>query len=147
MAKEITDKETRAWVGLVHAQQILVEKVERDLKQQGLPPLGWYDVLWELERTPGGMLRLNDLGKRVLLSKYNVTRLVQRLDEAGLVKKECCTQDGRGIVACITPKGKKLRKKMWPVYQEALRKHFLANYNKTELDLLTKLVNRIASPD
>jgi hypothetical protein len=50
-----TATETSAWTGLVRTQQFLINRVEKELRENGLPPLSWYDVLWELERAPGGV--------------------------------------------------------------------------------------------
>ena len=141
-----TDTETSAWVGLVRAQQYLLSKVEEALKQEGFPPLTWYDVLWELDRAPDGSLRLNEIGKRVLLDKYNVTRLVQRLEDEGLVTRNACPIDGRGVFACITDKGRKLRKAMWPVYERAVSENFLSRFGKREIAELGKFMDRI-TPD
>lgn len=138
-----TEEEASAWIGLVQAQQSLIDKVEVELKEEGFPPLSWYDVLWELDRTEGGILRLNDLGKRVLLDKCNVTRLAQRLEEAGYVVRGQCPNDGRGITAEITNEGKKLRKKMWPVYEKVVRENFLCKFNSKELKELSNFIERI----
>ena len=138
-----TETEAGAWTGLVQAQQSLINKVEHELKKKDLPPLTWYDVLWELERADGGILRLNDLGKRVLLDKYNVTRLVQRLEQEELVIRDQCPKDGRGVTAEITEKGRKLRKKMWPVYEQTVRENFLSKFNRNELKELKSLIERI----
>lgn len=138
-----TETEASTWIGLVQAQQSLIDKVEEELKKEGFPSLSWYDVLWELERTEGGILRLNDLGKKVLLDKYNVTRLAQRLEEEGLVERGQCPDDGRGRTASITQKGKKLRKKMWPVYEKVVRENFLCKFNKKELKEFKNFIERI----
>lgn len=138
-----TDTETSAWTGLVRAQQYLINAVEDALRENGLPPLPWYDVLWELDRAPGGSLRLNEIGRRVLLDKYNVTRLSQRLDQEGLVRRVPCTQDGRGMYARITAKGRKLRRKMWPVYERAVREHFLSKFGKEDIARIDRLMRRI----
>ncbi|MGH7849175.1 MAG: MarR family winged helix-turn-helix transcriptional regulator [Thermodesulfobacteriota bacterium] len=142
-AGEWTDTETSAWIGLVRAQQYLISAVEDALRAKGLPPLPWYDFLWELDRAPGGNLRLNEIGKRVLLDKYNVTRLSQRLEQEGLVRRVPCTQDGRGIFAHITPGGRRLRKKMWPVYERAVKEHFLSKFGKEDIASIDKLMRRI----
>ncbi len=142
-AKNWTDTETEAWMGLVKAQQLLYRKVEEELKKKGYPCLNWYDVLWELDRSEDGSLRLNDLGKRVLFDKYNVTRLVQRLEEEGLVSRTQCPVDGRGVFACITDKGRKLRREMWPIYQDTVKKSFFSKFNKKELKELKNFIERI----
>lgn len=145
--KKLNKIETQAWTSLVRAQQIMIDKIERELKAHGLPPLNWYDILWALESSPEGRLRLNDIGNVVLLNKYNVTRLVNRLEEKGLVSKTSCPQDGRGIFACITDKGKETRQKMWYFYRNILNKNFFANYDEAELVNISSLMKRIINPD
>ncbi len=141
--KKWTGPETAAWIGLVRAQQYLVGAVEDALREEGLPPLPWYDVLWELDKAPGGNLRLNEIGKRVLLDKYNVTRLVQRLENEGLVRRVPCTQDGRGIFAYITPKGRKLRERMWPVYRRTVSELFFSKLGRQDISRLSSIMGRI----
>jgi DNA-binding MarR family transcriptional regulator len=141
--KKWTEPETAAWIGFIRAQQYLIGAVEDALREEGLPPLPWYDVLWELDKSPGGNLRLNEIGKRVLLDKYNVTRLVQRLENEGLVRRVPCPQDGRGIFAYITPKGRRLRERMWPVYQRTVSEHFFSKLGKQDISRLGSMMGRI----
>ncbi len=138
-----TETETQAWIGLVKAQQHLLDRVEEELKKAGFPQLSWYDILWELESAEDGSLRLNDIGKKVILDKHNVTRLVQRLEKEGLVSRSQCPMDGRGVFACITEKGKKLRRQMWQVYEKVVRENFLCKYNKKELNEFRNFIERI----
>lgn len=145
--KKLNKTQTRAWTSLIKAQQLLIDKIERELKAHGLPPLSWYDILWAIESSKEGRLRLNDIGNVVLLNKYNVTRLVNRLEEKGLVSKETCPQDGRGIFACITEKGRDTRKKMWYFYRNVLNKKFFSNYSEDELINISSLMKRIIDGD
>ncbi len=138
-----TPDETAAWTGLVRSSQHLLQSVEEALKDNGLPALAWYDVLWELEKARPTGLRLNDLGSRVLLDKYNVTRLVTRLEKEGLARRMSCPGDGRGIVALITPKGSRLRKRMWPVYSRAVREEFFSRLGRGEIASLRKVLGRV----
>ena len=143
MGLKLTNEETTAWMGLVKSRQYLIERVEHELKQNGFPPLSWYDVLLELDNAPDGSLRLNDLGRRVLLNKYNVTRLIDRLEKEGLVSRNACQIDGRGRFACITLKGRDLRKRMWPVYFNVIKDHFLSRFNSEELARFVECVEKI----
>ena len=139
-----TDDETAAWTGLVRSGQGLLHSVETALKEKGLPPLAWYDVLWELEKARPAGLRLNDLGSRVLLDKYNVTRLVTRLEKERLARRKGCTGDGRGVFALITPKGVRLRERMWPVYSRAVREGLFSRLSPRETASLKKLLGRVS---
>lgn len=109
-----------AWVSLVRAQQILMAKVETRLKKAGLPPLGWYDVLLELARDPDTGLRQVEIGERVLLSKHNLSRLIDKLEQQQLLKRTSCDTDGRANIVKITAKGLQIKKDIWPVYAAAI---------------------------
>ena len=91
-----------AWARLMRAQQSLLARVEADLKKSGLPPLRWYDVLLELNRAGSTGLRQYELGAQLLLSKYNLSRLIDRLQKERLVDRQACAEDGRGARVRIT---------------------------------------------
>ena len=111
---------TETWALFLTAHSILIGAMEKRLKDAGLPPLAWYDVLWILERTPDQRLRMSALADQLVLTRFNVTRLVDRLVEAGLVARRQTKEDGRGFYAVITEKGRALRKQMWTVYRPAI---------------------------
>ncbi len=132
-----------AWARLIRAQRTALEKVEQDLKEEDFPPLVWYDVLLELERAPEGMLRHRALNDEMLLPKHNLTRLIDRMEKQGLVCRKSCNIDKRGSFVCILEKGKKLRNKMWPVYEKAIERHFAGKFSSNELNMLADLLARL----
>jgi MarR family 2-MHQ and catechol resistance regulon transcriptional repressor len=69
--------------------------------------LQWFEVLLRLARTPGGRLRMSDLAGQLTLSTSGLTRCVDRLEEAGLVRREPCDTDGRVAYAVLTAPGRR----------------------------------------
>jgi len=134
MKLTLTKKETEAWVSLVLSAEKLLDKVDSELKKKGLPPYAWYDVLLELDKCKDGKLRFVELGNRVLLPRYNVTRTVKRREKAGLAKRIPSKEDGRGYYAQITRKGRSIRKKMWPVYYNVLKNYLFTSLSSKELE-------------
>lgn len=98
---------------------MLLDQVERDVKAAGLPALEWYDVLWALERE--GPLRQRDLAKHMLIARYSISRLIDRMEGDGLVARRACPEDARGALVHATPAGRALRKRIWKVYDSAMR--------------------------
>lgn len=131
-----------AWIALLRTRQQLLDQIEADLKQAGLPPLSWYDVLLELKRAPDGKLRLNDIAIRMLLEKSNLTRLVDRLEKEQLLRREICDADRRGAFAVITPAGLALQQRMWPIYAAAIDRHFASKLDEQEAQQLLVLLGR-----
>lgn len=118
------DPKSRAWGLFLYAQALVLERIEAALRAAGLPPLAWYDVLWELEKADGGRLRMHELAQKVVLSRSNLTRLADRLEDAGLIGREACPDDRRGAYCVITPAGRETRQKMWPVYSRQIETLF-----------------------
>jgi len=118
------DPKGHAWALLLTAHATLVEKIEAGLVRAKLPPLAWYDVLWELEKAEGGKLRMHQLARRVVLSRSNLTRLADRLERARLIERVDTPHDRRGYDCVVTPAGLAMRKKMWPVYKAEIERLF-----------------------
>jgi DNA-binding MarR family transcriptional regulator len=144
MAKQLDKTASRAWARLIRAQQSALAGVEATLKQDGFPPLVWYDILLELERAPDGRLRHKDIEGQMLLQRYSVTRIVERMEQEGIVAREPCPDDARGAMAAITEKGRELRRRMWPVYSAAIDRHFARHFSAAEVSLLGDLLGRLS---
>lgn len=144
MGPKLDETTLTAWARLVRAQQVLLERVEGELKKAGLPILRWYDVLLELHRAGSKGLRQFEIGAAVLLNKHNVSRLLDRLEKEKLLERYVCEEDGRGARVQITTAGRKLLKRMWPVYSTAIAEHFAQHYKKTELKQLAGLLGRLS---
>jgi DNA-binding MarR family transcriptional regulator len=137
-----TNTDTRAWAALLTAHATLVERVEARLAAAELPPLAWYDVLWELEQAESGRLRMHELAARVVLSRSNLTRLADRLENAGLIAREACPDDRRGAFCVLTRSGRDTRRKMWPVYARAIDELFNRHTSAVERDSMVAGLRR-----
>lgn len=137
------DKQTHAWAVFLTAHAVLVEAVEARLAKAELPPLAWYDALWALERADNGRRRMHEMADRVVLSRSNLTRLVDRLEKAGLVRRVRSQDDGRGAYAEITAEGRKLRRRIWPVYAAAIDELFAAHLTGAQAQTMDRALRKI----
>jgi len=136
------DAGQRAWSHLLGAHALALRSVEAQLKAAGLPPLGWYDVLLELERS-GGTLRIGELGEKLVIEPYNMTRLVDRLLKAGLISRERAEEDRRGAIVALTDKGAELRRRMWPHYRRAIDEAFAGALDDADADAVTAAMKKV----
>ena len=113
-----------AWRALLNARARVVDAAEAALADAGLPPLGWYDVLWPLYRAPGRRLRMGALADEVTQSRTGLTRAVDRLEREGLLRREPAPEDRRGSYVVLTRAGAALLRRMWPVYERVLDETF-----------------------
>lgn len=133
------------WTRLARVEQALLARVEADVKAAGFPPIGWYDVLISLTNAPGGRARPLDLERAMLLPQYSTSRLVDRLEQAGLVERQICPTDGRGQFIAITAEGRKLQKKMWPTCAAAIERHLGSKLSVDERLQLRGLLEKLLS--
>jgi DNA-binding MarR family transcriptional regulator len=143
MSVNLSKAHNLAWRKFLTVHVILIEQIERDLAQAKLPALSWYDVLFALSAAPDRKLRLNELAQAVLLSRSNLTRLVDRLEVAGLICREACEIDRRGAFAMITEEGIAMLDRMWLVYGRGIERYFACHLDPTEVKLLVKILDRM----
>ncbi len=143
MTKEPEASSVATWRAFLTAHTTLVEAIERELAQAGLPPLGWYDVLFALEVAPKRRLRMAELSRAVVLSRSNLTRLVDRLEAAGLLRREAVPDDRRGAYAVLAAEGANLRRRMWPVYARCIHERFARHIDAAEAKTLCDVFERL----
>ena len=138
----------RAWARLTRAQRQALASIEQALGAAKLPPLAWYDVLLELERA-GGTLRPFELEREMLLAQYNLSRLIDRMEEAGYVERRALEEDRRGQAVVITSAGRSLRRRMWSIYGPAIQAAVGDHLSPKQVDafsaLLGTLIEKLAA--
>lgn len=127
-SRALTEEEKQAFQAFLGAHKRITGIIAREMQKKSPLSLEQYDVLVTLEYEPDGRLRMSDLAERVLLSKSGLTRLVDRLEAKGWVKREACDKDRRGAYAVLTPTGQKMRESAWPVLQESMIHLFAAKF-------------------
>ena len=120
----LDDDVLAAWRGFLNAHAQITRRISRDLAAAGLPDLSWYDVLWALYRQPERRLRVTELAREVVLSPTGMSRLVDRVEAAGCVRREPDPADRRALQVVLTDAGEELLRRMWPVYAKGLEEHF-----------------------
>jgi DNA-binding MarR family transcriptional regulator len=139
----MTNKPDEAWIGLSRAQRVAFGRVEARLKAEGLPPLSWYDALWELEKAGERGLRPYELEHALLFEQYNLSRLAERLCQAGFIERQACSHDRRGQVLKISAAGREMRRRMWEVYSRAIEEAVGARLSSAEAESLAALLRKL----
>lgn len=101
----LSGPEQAAWRSFLRAHARITRELESELLAAQRLSLASYDVLVQLSEAPEHRLRMTELADAVLLSRSGVTRLVDRLEREGLVKRARVDSDGRGVVAVLTQAG------------------------------------------
>jgi DNA-binding MarR family transcriptional regulator len=133
-----------AWRAFINAHASVIDRIEKELAQAGQLPLTSYDVLVALAEAPDHRLRMNDLARKVVvLSRSGVTRLADRLEAEGLLRRERTPEDRRGAYAVLTAKGMDALDRARPTYAQGIVEHFSRFLSDTEVRTLTSALERI----
>jgi DNA-binding MarR family transcriptional regulator len=138
MASELKPAEMRAWAAFLDAQAALLRQLEWELVEKEDMTLAEFDVLIQLGMAPDRRLRMTELSARVRLSRSGLTRLVDRLVQAGLVKRGKCADDRRGTFAILTVVGGTRLRHARPVHLRGVREHFGKRLSAAQLSALAE---------
>jgi DNA-binding MarR family transcriptional regulator len=134
------------WGALLQVHAALVPRLDRRLRQRAALPLGWYDVLLELQAAPDRQLTMTQLAERVVLSRTRVSRVVDELVGEGYVRREVNALDARSAFAVLTDIGLAKFREAAPIYLEGIQQEFAAGLSdrelRTVLDVLTRVRER-----
>ena len=131
------------WERLIRAHSGIVGRLEEEMERaQGLS-LRWYEVLLHLSRAPDGAMRMQDLADLALQSKSGLTRVVDRMEEAGLVTRQVCPSDRRGILAVVTPEGRRRFRRAAALHVRGIERHFGRHLSAAEPATLRSLLDRL----
>ena len=131
------------WRSFLRAHAVVLRELERELDQDADLALSWYDVLLTLAQAPDRRLRMAELADRVLLSRSGLTRLVDRIEKAGYVRREPSPDDARGTYTVLLPAGLKRLRSAVGVHLAGVQRHWLAHFDDEELRTLGDLLARI----
>lgn len=147
MSTHIPEERMDAWRAFLQAHAAVIRALESEMqKEQGLP-LTWYEILVWLNRAPEGRLRMQELADSVLLSRSGLTRLMDRMSEAGLVKREACSHDRRGMYAVITPEGKAALERSAPEHLRGVQEHFLRHLDDADVQAMRRALSKVLASE
>jgi DNA-binding MarR family transcriptional regulator len=121
-----TEPQLDAWRAIVTSHAAVTERVQRALAAADLPPLSWFELLSAVKSSPTGRPRMSELAAWLTLSRGGITKLVDRLQEAGYLQRVSCREDRRSLQAELTPAGENMLEEMRGVYESELERHLRA---------------------
>jgi DNA-binding MarR family transcriptional regulator len=131
-----------AWRAVVTSHAAVTDRVQKALAAADLPPLSWFEVLSAVRRSPSGRPRMSELAEWLTLSRGGITKLVDRLQEAGCLERVSCAEDRRSLQAELTPAGEKMLEEMQAVYEAELERH-LATLTSEEAGMITGALQKV----
>lgn len=125
---------------LIEAHSHLGKQLGRSLEQQVGVPHAWFEVLLRIDRSDGRQVSMSVLAQQVALTSGGVTKLMDRMIDAGLVQRVPCPTDRRVSFAALTTKGQGVLRQAKRVHAHDLRRVF-AGFSDEELRTLDRLLD------
>ena len=144
---DLSPQQMLAWRRFLLAHARVTRRLESDLVEERRLPLASYDVLVQLVEAPERRLRMSELAERVLLSRSGLTRLVDRLEREGLVRREACDSDARGLFTVLTDEGLARLSEASPVHLRGVADHAVGRLDEDEAAALAGLLGRMLADD
>ena len=141
----LTSAELSAWRTFLRAHATVVRALEAELLAEHDLPLASYDVLVQLSESPDQRLRMTELADRVLLSRSGLTRLADRLEREGLLRREACPSDARGTLAVLTDAGLERLREAWPTHLRGVEQHVTGRLSADEIGQLGALMGKLVA--
>lgn len=137
--------EQRSWQNFLDAALRVYGTLNRTLGERHKLTLVDVRLLEILAESPTGAARMGDLAEQLLSLPSRVTRQIRRLEDAGLVEREASPEDGRGVLATITAKGRKVVEEAMGTYAEGVRQHFLGPLTRPQMSAMGENCRRIST--
>src|SRR5437899_301160 len=141
----LTPSRLNAWVAFLAAHKALETILSRELESACGLPLTWFDALAQLRRAPAQRLTMTQLASAILFSKSGLTRLIDRMEEAGLVQRLARPGDRRSLHIALADAGAEKYRQALPIHLETVRRHFAAYIQDSEAVAVESALERIAA--
>lgn len=138
-----SEEELASWRLFFESAQALIDILDDDLRERAGISLRWYDVLVHLEEAPDGRLRMNELARQIVFSKSGLTRVVDRMEEAGLVRRKRATTDRRVIEVDLTSEGLETLATARPLHRDGIEKHFARHIDDRDVKALARAFGKV----
>ena len=147
MSKRFSQLEQSAWSGFLSTYSRLNRLIEADLQESANISHVEFEILLRLSWQPNQRLRIQDLTAQSILSQSGTSRLIERLEKAGLVRRESASEDHRGAYAVLTTAGAERLQLAMERHIGYVQAHFLKHFNETELEQMAGFWTRMAEAE
>jgi DNA-binding MarR family transcriptional regulator len=118
--------------------------LDTELEHQAGLPLRWYDVLVHLEESPEG-IPMSELAGHILHSKSGFTRLIDKMEQAALVRRVRPEHDRRTILVVLTDEGTDTMHRARRYHRQGIERHFAQHLTDKEIKVLTQALEKVST--
>jgi DNA-binding MarR family transcriptional regulator len=139
----LDERQQRSWRAFLVGTTLLMDRLDRDLREQHRLSLPEYEILVRLSEAEGNRLRMAMLADSVSHSRSRVTHTVSRMESAGLVARDACLSDGRGVEAVLTDQGREALVNAAPTHVAGVRRLLLDLVDEDDFEAVGRVFNTV----
>jgi len=144
MTRWLNEDEQRSWRAWLSVSQLLHDRLTRELQAQHGLTMADYEILVRLSEIPERRMRMSDLADVTLSSRSRLSHQIDRMEKAGLVERQHCTDDRRGAFAVLTDLGWETLVATAPDHVESVRTHLVDQLTPQEFAALGAACQKVA---
>jgi DNA-binding MarR family transcriptional regulator len=133
----------RTWRAYLVGTTLLMDRLDRELREQHRLSLPEYEILVRLAEADGHRLRMAMLADSVSHSRSRVTHTVSRMETAGLVARDACLSDGRGVEAVLTEQGRAALEEAAPTHVAGVRRYLVDLATDGDLEAVGRVFDAV----
>jgi DNA-binding MarR family transcriptional regulator len=139
----LDEDQQRSWRALLMGMTLLQDRLDDDLRRACDLSLVEYEILVRLSEREGRQMRMAQLADALAHSRSRVTHTIARMERAGLVTRESSPEDGRGVIASMTPKGYELLVRMADIHVGGVRDHLVDLVSSEDFAAVGRVMNAV----
>jgi DNA-binding MarR family transcriptional regulator len=139
----LDEQQQRSWRAYLVGTTLLMDRLDRELREQHRLSMPEYEILVRLAEAEGNRMRMAVLADSVSHSRSRVTHTVSRMESAGLVARDACLADGRGVEAVLTEQGVRALAEAAPTHVAGVRRLLVDLVDEEDFEALGRVFNAV----
>ena len=140
-------KEQVAWRSFLLGVTTLFDKLDRELRDHHDLSMPEYEIMVRLSEAPQHSMRMAELASSVSHSRSRTTHTISRMERAGIVGRSACSEDGRGVMAVLTPAGYQRLQAAAHTHVRGVRRHLMDLVHPDDFQALGRVFDAVAAAD
>jgi DNA-binding MarR family transcriptional regulator len=136
-------QQQRSWRAYLVGTTLLMDRLDRELREQHRLSLPEYEILVRLSEADDNRMRMAMLADSVSHSRSRVTHTVARMETAGLVVRDSCLDDGRGVEAVLTARGRRALEEAAPTHVAGVRRLLVDLVDDEDFEAVGRVFNAV----
>ena len=137
------DDRVTLWGLFLEAHEGIKRRLDQELRAEVDLQGPWFEALLRIGRTPGQAVPMTQLADMMLFSSGGFTKLADRMEHAGLIRRVPCPGDRRSLLATLTPEGRRVLERALAVHVPGIQRHLVDHLSPDQRRQLEQILRTL----